>query len=305
MATGWETVCVSSIEECDVDSAIYTRAGGSITLRFYGDSIDVIGNVTDGMRIVATLDGLDVSSKVPPPGSNSIFTDAGFEKSTDEHVLELSATPLSSTSMLVVRGAKMVVSTWTNGVMSTTYVDDTDPQFSYNGFSTVPTSDDPLPVGITNHSVHISNEAGSSANLTFHGVRLVLYGPCAPASGTYTVQIDDLAPTTHNASTNAFTSPLSNHSTSSCVQYLSPFMDPRILHTFSLSNTDGGRTTAFDYVQIVYVNPDAESPASSSGLVAGVTVGSIVAVIAIFCLYCRYFHGTSIKALKKRWGIDV
>jgi len=96
---------------CDLSSTHTTNvSGASVSLAFYGQSVQFFGNVTGGMGYQVTVDGL---VSVGTPSGQILASVSGL--TTGNHVASLNALPTTEVSTLLFESAMVTVGTGLTG----------------------------------------------------------------------------------------------------------------------------------------------------------------------------------------------
>jgi len=190
---------------------------------------------------------------------------------------------------------------YTGAQANNVYIDDLSSALTYKGWQQhTEYAGTVLPPTITNTTFHASRIVGESVSTVFTGSAVVVYGPCYIANGEYTVSLDSLPTQSYNGSMQYATATAEN-----CVRYMAAGLDGSQQHSITITNTDDGRWTTLDWIQVVQLSGGTAIASGSSGngdksshkganvgAIAGSVVGGLLVLIvlsllAFFCLRRR------------------
>ncbi|KIM92213.1 hypothetical protein PILCRDRAFT_304 [Piloderma croceum F 1598] len=291
----WQQFCPFSIPAlmpttvCDLSSVHTTNvSNASVSLTFYGKSIQLFGNVTGGMGYLVDVDG---SVSTGTPSGQVLASVSGLN--TGYHNVTLVAKPSVSGNAATLRFESAVVTVGTaltRASVNRSIIQDNNDVLQYSsirppGWMTYPITLAHPPSNTTYHQINPT--ISGSITIPFSGDAIFVYGPgWSFHPSTYRVFVDNQPPTTL-----VLNSSLPGNSTG-----LSSFFDTLLFSQFNLTgsshmltidNDNGMAQFALDYIEIVTVTPQHDAIPIVPIIAVPVIVGVIALTVAIFCIVSR------------------
>ncbi|KAF7782135.1 hypothetical protein Agabi119p4_1511 [Agaricus bisporus var. burnettii] len=241
LTAGWnpyfvESGFVSAIGQTGVGQSqhITSRNGSSISLHWHGTSLQLFGNTTAEATFSLALDGASVSPNNTNNTPNLLAFLDGLPPS--DHVLVLTAfNPSPSSGSLVVFDKAVITDLPpqnSSDIFSDHTLDDND--ISFTGQWSPPSVATPF---------HESRSQGETAQVTFSGISVRIFGTTSPTSGNYSIMLDDVQSPIFSAR--------SSFTQLDSLLFFASGLDPNVSHHIVVRNEGGSLQlksggTAFD-----------------------------------------------------------
>ncbi|KJA27599.1 hypothetical protein HYPSUDRAFT_51655 [Hypholoma sublateritium FD-334 SS-4] len=236
--------------------------GAALQIQWQGTGITLMGNATQANYSI-TLDGQLLSS---PTTADNVLADIQSLNDT-LHTVQLTAQISQSqnppnSSMLVFDQAILFsspLSVANNMTFQNQTIDDQDINFRGRWSIASPNA------GV---EFHTTTTVGDVAMTTFNGTTFLVLGQTSPNSGNYSVQLDNT--TTQFNARSSFTQ-------SDSLLFFATDLDPTVLHTVTINNTDGSDLSLLiDGFKSIVESPSTSTAAPTSSATAQpVTVSGV------------------------------